>query len=81
MREKLTTPQWEILQAAAEPGAVIWPRVCEGVRQYAKTSDGRLHFMAPVDDAFEVFEMMFIDSHGSITPAGRAALQKDKGNG
>lgn len=74
MAEKLTKAQRDVLQAAASPNAVIWPRACEKVRQYGKTNDGRVHFMAPVEDAFDVFEMKLIDSHGLITPAGRQAL-------
>lgn len=76
----LTRIQLEALRAVAKPNAVLWPRSdFDGVRQYAKTGDGRIHFQAPVDDAFALFQAKLIDSHGCITDAGRGALTKVEG--
>lgn len=66
--------QMDALKAAATPKAVIWPRSCGAVRQYATGDDGRVHFEAPVDDAFALYDAGFIDTHGCITDAGRTAL-------
>jgi len=72
--ERLAGLQMDALKAAAIPNAVIWPRSCKKVRQYASGDDGRVHFEVPVDDAFALFDDGFIDSHGCITDAGRATL-------
>jgi hypothetical protein len=70
----LPTLQLEALKAASTPNAVIWPRKCRAVRQYASGDDGRVHFEAPINDAFALYDAGFIDTHGCITDAGRAAL-------
>lgn len=78
----LTKLQLEALTCVASPNAVLWPRSdFDGVKKYAETSDGRVHFQAPVDDAFALFQSKLIDSHGCITNAGRAALKTAGGEG
>lgn len=66
--------QMDALKAAATPKAVIWPRQCKAVRQYATGTDGRVHFEAPIDDAFALYNAGFINGDGTITAAGRAQL-------
>lgn len=68
--------QLDALKAAAEPKAVIWPRRCKAVSQYATGDDGRVHFEAPIDDAFALYDAGLIDTHGCITDAGRTALSR-----
>ncbi len=71
----MTQEQMDALKAAGQPKAVIWPRRCEKVRQYASGEDGRVHFEAPIDDAFALYHAGLIDKHGCITDAGRTLLK------
>lgn len=76
MAEKLTAIQLALLTAASEDNAVIWPssRVAEVFRA-KQGEDGRVHFLTPSKDAAEAFDAGWLDRHGRITPAGRAALE------
>lgn len=76
-----TAGQRAALEAACGERAVIWPRSgCISLRKIKTTADGRTHFIAPVADAFALFEAKLISSHGEITAAGRAALSLAQGD-
>jgi len=77
---ELTPVQLALLTAAAEDNAVIWPstRVTEVFRA-KQGEDGRRHFLTPSIDAAEAFDAGWLDRHGSITPAGRLALEAHNG--
>lgn len=72
---RLTGAQRDILNAASGEKSVIWPsgRV-DSLRRVKSGTDGRTHYIAPVEDAFALFSAGLISQHGEITPAGHQAL-------
>jgi len=79
MAEKLTHALRVLLEAASEPHTVVWPsnRVAGVFRKVG--DDGRIHIIAPSDEAVAAFDAGYLSGHGELTPAGIRALEESNG--